>query len=66
MATPPQLTPEQRARFFRQLPDFERMLVDEGITLVKLWLEVGRAEQLRRFLAPGRGYVPTTAQMFRN
>lgn len=23
-------------------------------------------EQLRRFLAPGRGYVPTSAQMFRN
>jgi type IV secretion system protein TrbJ len=23
-------------------------------------------EQLRRFLAPGRGYVPTAAQMFRN
>ncbi|MBC2835472.1 polyphosphate kinase 2 [Paragemmobacter straminiformis] len=44
-------TPEQRTRFFRQLPDFERMLVDEGIILVKLWLEVGRAEQLRRFLA---------------
>lgn len=44
-------TPDQRAKFFRQLPDFERMLVDEGITLVKLWLEVGRAEQLRRFLA---------------
>lgn len=44
-------TPEQRAKFFRQLPDFERMLVDEGIILVKLWLEVGRAEQMRRFLA---------------
>lgn len=43
-------TPEQRERFFRQLPDFERMIVDEGIILVKLWLEVGRAEQLRRFL----------------
>jgi polyphosphate kinase len=42
--------PEARAMFFRQLPDFERMLVDEGITLVKLWLDVGRAEQLRRFL----------------
>jgi polyphosphate kinase len=42
--------PEQRALFFRQLPDFERMLVDEGITLVKFWLDVGRAEQLRRFL----------------
>ena len=44
-------TPEQRKLFFRQLPGFEQMLVDEGITLVKLWLTVGRAEQLRRFLA---------------
>ncbi|MGB5560046.1 MAG: polyphosphate kinase 2 [Paracoccaceae bacterium] len=44
-------TPEQRAKFFHQLPEFEEMLVSEGITLVKLWLNVGRAEQLRRFLA---------------
>lgn len=43
-------TPEQREHFFRQTPDFERMLVDEGIHLVKIWLNVGRAEQLRRFL----------------
>ncbi|MEM6386360.1 MAG: polyphosphate kinase 2 [Pseudomonadota bacterium] len=43
-------TPEQRAHFFRQVPDFERMLTDEGIILKKLWLNVGRAEQLRRFL----------------
>ena len=43
-------TPEQRERFFRQLPDFEKMLVDEGIVLKKIWLNVGRAEQLRRFL----------------
>ncbi|MGB3177054.1 MAG: polyphosphate kinase 2 [Albidovulum sp.] len=42
--------PEQRELFFRQLPDFEKMMVDEGIVLVKLWLNVGRAEQLRRFL----------------
>ncbi|MEQ1725905.1 MAG: P-type conjugative transfer protein TrbJ [Sphingopyxis sp.] len=28
--------------------------------------KVQAREQLRRFLAPGRGYVPTTAQMFRN
>lgn len=40
----------QREAFFRQLPEFEDMLVDEGIHLVKLWLNVGRAEQLRRFL----------------
>lgn len=44
-------TPKQREHFFGQLPDFEKMLVDEGITLVKLWLNVGPAEQLRRFLA---------------
>ncbi|EAR50957.1 hypothetical protein OG2516_03113 [Oceanicola granulosus HTCC2516] len=43
-------TDAERERFFHQLPDFESMLVDEGITLVKLWLNVGRAEQLRRFL----------------
>lgn len=43
-------TPEQRTKFFRQLPDFERMIADEGITLIKIWLEVGQAEQLRRFL----------------
>ena len=43
--------PAQRKAFFRQLPDFERMITDDGITLVKLWLSVGRAEQLRRFLA---------------
>lgn len=44
-------TPAQRKAFFQQLPDFERMLVDDGIHLIKLWLNVGRAEQLRRFLA---------------
>lgn len=43
-------TPEQRKRFFKQLPTFETMLIDEGIVLVKIWLEVGRAEQLKRFL----------------
>jgi polyphosphate kinase 2 len=43
-------TPEQRVKFFRQLPEYERMITDEGIILVKLWLEVDRAEQLKRFL----------------
>ncbi|MCG6884565.1 MAG: polyphosphate kinase 2 [Silicimonas sp.] len=43
-------TPEQRQHFFRQVPDFEQLLTDEGIILKKLWLNVGRAEQLRRFL----------------
>lgn len=44
-------TEVQRAAFFRQLPNFENTLVDEGMVLVKFWLDVGRAEQLRRLLA---------------
>lgn len=42
--------PEQREKFFKQLPEFEQMIVDEGIVFLKIWLEVGRAEQLKRFL----------------
>jgi polyphosphate kinase len=44
-------TPVQREKFFEQLPAFEKMIVDEGIIFRKIWMEVGRAEQLRRFLA---------------
>jgi polyphosphate kinase 2 len=43
-------TNTEREHFFKQVPDFEKMLVDEGIHLFKFWLNVGRAEQLRRFL----------------
>ena len=43
-------TPAQRAHFFDQLPGFERALVDDGVHLIKLWFNVGRAEQLRRML----------------
>ena len=48
-------TDEQRTRFFDQVNDFEKMLVNDGIILIKFWLSVGRAEQLRRFLARERG-----------
>lgn len=43
-------TPEERQHFFAQVNDFEKMLIDDGIIFTKLWLSVGRAEQLRRFL----------------
>ncbi|WP_422050200.1 polyphosphate kinase 2 [Shimia sp.] len=39
-----------RERFFQQTPAFEQALVDDGVHLFKFWLNVGRAEQLRRFL----------------
>lgn len=50
-------TPEERALFFHQLPQFEDMLVRDGIRLFKIWLNVGQAEQLRRFLARERDPV---------
>lgn len=40
----------ERERFFGQVNAFEEMLVEDGIHLFKFWLNVGRAEQLRRFL----------------
>lgn len=43
-------TPHQRKKFFDQLPDFEKLLVQDGLILVKIWLSVDRAEQLKRFL----------------
>jgi polyphosphate kinase 2 len=36
-------------RFLRDVPKFERWLVESGVILVKLWLEVGMEEQDRRF-----------------
>ena len=47
-------TDAERERFFDQVGDFERMLVQDGTLLRKVWLNVGRAEQLRRMLARER------------
>ncbi|SDG20530.1 polyphosphate kinase 2 [Sulfitobacter delicatus] len=44
-------THEQREHFFEQVTPFEQMLVEDGIHLFKFWLNVGRAEQLRRMLS---------------
>jgi len=43
-------TDDQRAKWFEQVNPFEQMLVDEGITVFKIWLNVDRAAQLSRFL----------------
>jgi polyphosphate kinase len=42
-------TPEEHARFLRQAPTFERMLVEDGIILLKYWFSVSDDEQERRF-----------------
>ncbi len=44
-------SPEQNKTFLKEAPRLENMLVDDGIHLVKFWLSVSRAEQLRRFIA---------------
>jgi polyphosphate kinase 2 (PPK2 family) len=42
-------TREEWSRAFKEINDFERELSDFGIVLVKFWLQVTPAEQLRRF-----------------
>ena len=44
-------TKEQRDRFLKLCPLFEKHMVDGGIMLIKYWLEVGNEEQERRFEA---------------
>ncbi len=41
-------TASEQAEFLRDAPDFERMLVESGIKLVKLWLDISKEEQAKR------------------
>jgi polyphosphate kinase 2 len=42
-------TPDEYRRFLQQCPIFERLLVSDGIQLVKYWFSVSDEEQERRF-----------------
>ena len=44
-------TPKEYQEFLRQCPEFERMLVNSGVLLVKYWFSVSRQEQMRRFIS---------------
>ena len=44
-------TPDQHRRFLELTPILEKFIVDGGIRLLKIWLEVGQEEQERRFRA---------------
>ena len=44
-------TDEEYMEFLRSCPEFERMLVRSGITIVKYWFSVSDEEQERRFKA---------------
>jgi polyphosphate kinase 2 len=40
---------KQVKRFLENVPKFEQWLIESGVMLIKLWLEVGQKEQDRRF-----------------
>ena len=41
-------TPEEHEVFLRDVPAFEAMLTGSGVQIVKLWLDISRAEQAKR------------------
>jgi len=43
-------SPAETEEFFRSVPEFERMLVRSGITLIKYWFSITDEEQHLRFL----------------
>lgn len=42
-------TAEEYEQFMRQVPEFEHMLVEDGIILIKFWFSISKEEQLARF-----------------
>ncbi len=42
-------TRREYERFMQQVPEFEHMVVEDGVILVKFWFSISRDEQLARF-----------------
>ncbi len=42
-------TDEQYKTFLVQVPEFEHMLYEDGVTIIKFWMSITKDEQLRRF-----------------
>jgi polyphosphate kinase 2 len=42
-------TPEEHKKFLKETPRFEKMIVRDGIHFFKIWLNLGRETQLKRF-----------------
>lgn len=41
----------QYKKFLQQVPEFEHMLYEDGIVVIKFWLSISKEEQLKRFEA---------------
>ena len=42
-------TKEEYKKFLVQVPEFEHMLYEDGVTIIKFWLSISKDEQMRRF-----------------
>lgn len=42
-------TQEQYKTFLVQVPEFEHMLYEDGVVIIKFWLSISKEEQLKRF-----------------
>ncbi|MDO6675971.1 polyphosphate kinase 2 [Tenacibaculum sp. 1B UA] len=42
-------TDDQYKNFLVQVPEFEHMLYEDGVVVIKFWLSISKEEQLRRF-----------------
>jgi len=44
-------TKKEHQRFLQQVPEFEHMLYEDGVTIIKFWFSISKEEQLKRFEA---------------
>ncbi|PKH51035.1 polyphosphate kinase 2 [Tenacibaculum sp. Bg11-29] len=42
-------TKEEYKKFLVQVPEFEHMLYEDGVVIIKFWLSISKDEQMRRF-----------------
>ena len=42
---------KEHQRFLQQVPEFEHMLYEDGVTIIKFWFSISKDEQARRFEA---------------
>jgi polyphosphate kinase 2 len=42
-------TEDQYKKYMLQVPEFEHMLYEDGVIIIKFWFSISKAEQLRRF-----------------
>lgn len=40
---------QQYSQFIHKVPEFEHMLYEDGVTIIKFWLSISKTEQLKRF-----------------